>query len=552
MKLRQRGFAIACAVFLFSFGFSVRHATAIEPAGPNNKYKGAEVITADQLKDYLSFIASDELEGRDTPSRGLDIAAKFIATNLSRWGVKPGGDNGTYFQRIALNKTTVDTTQTMLEINGQRFMVGADFLGNAYYGSGSASAPLVYVGHGLVIKAKNIDAFQGIDVKDKIVVWTSEFPAGVTYADFAGPQGEQWENASHYAARHGAKGGISIASFQALSNWDQTRKNSTVNGTYAVEKLQTPGEPSIPVISLSPKAANALFQNEQVSATKIFNSAASGEPSFYFEFTPEKKVTFTVKMKTDQVYTQNVVGVLEGSDGNLKNEYVALGAHYDHVGVGAPINGDGIYNGADDDGSGTVSILAIAEALAKGPRPKRSVLFIWHTGEEKGLWGARYFTRYSTVPMEKIVAQLNLDMVGRSKSPNNTIPANAELSSSNEIYVIGSKMMSTALGELSEAVNGSYYNLSFNYKYDDPNDPNKFFFRSDHFCYAQKGIPIIFYTDGDHEDYHKVTDHVEKIDFQKMLKVARTVYATAWELAGGMKRPVVDKKLPAELTQGLF
>jgi Zn-dependent M28 family amino/carboxypeptidase len=199
-----------------------------------------------------------------------------------------------------------------------------------------------------------------------------------------------------------------------------------------------------------------------------------------------------------------------------------------------------------------VSVLAIAEAFANGVRPKRSLLFVWHAGEEKGLWGSEYFVKYPTVPIDKIITQLNIDMIGRSKKAGDTNRRNDELTGPNEIYVVGSKMMSTALGELSESVNKSYYNLSFNYKYDDPNDPNRFFFRSDHFNYAQKGIPIIFYFDGEHEDYHRVTDQVEKIDFEKMQKVARTVYAMAWELASGMKRPAVDKKLPPELTRRTF
>ncbi len=549
MKSRQRYFAIL--LLTSALGYLV-FPPRVAANPPNNKYKGAESITAAQLKDYLTFIASDELEGRDTPSRGLDLAAKFIATHLSRWGFKPAGDEGTYFQRFALLKTTVDSAQTVMEINGQRFKHGPDFIANAAQGAGAASAPLVYVGHGLMIKAKNIDAFAGVDVKGKIVVWTNEFPQGVSFADFTGKQGEDWQVPAQRAAQYGALGGISLAGFPSLAIWEQTRRTNSVTGALAVEKFQSEGPPKIPVISIMPKAAQALFQGEQHSAAKIFNNAASGEPLPAFEFKSEKKVSFTVALKTERAYTQNVVGVWEGSDAILKREYVALGAHYDHVGVGTPSNGDAIYNGADDDGSGTVSILAIAEAFAKGPRPKRSVLFVWHAAEEKGLWGARYFTRFPTVPLDKIITQLNLDMVGRSKKPGDTNPANAGLSGPAEVCVVGSRMMSTVLGELSEAVNKSYYNLVFNYKYDDPNDPEKVFFRSDHFCYAQQGIPIIFYTDGEHEDYHKVTDHVEKIDFEKMQKISRTIYAMAWELAGSMKRPAVDKKLPPELTQPLY
>ncbi len=544
-------FRLCLAAFIITSLSVFGSASETGASSPNGKYRGAELITASQLKDYLEFIASDELEGRDTPSRGLDVAAKFIAANLSRWGVKPAGDNGTFLQRFALQKTTVDSTQTTLEINGQRFKFGTDFLAHSASGAGTASAPLVYVGHGMMIKAKNLDAFTGVDVKGKIAVWTSEFPQGVSFADFSGKQGEDWQTGAYNAARHGAAGGIALAGFQTLASWEQSRKSTTINGVLAVEKFRAEGQSKIPVLSLSPKAAQALLQGEQFSAAKVFNRAASSEPVASFQFQPEKKVRFTVALKQEQSFTQNVVGIVEGSDASLKQEYVALGAHYDHVGAGTPINGDGIYNGADDDGSGTVSVLALAEAFAKGPRPKRSLLFVWHAGEEKGLWGSKYFTENPTVPIDKVIAQLNLDMVGRAQKPGDTNAANAGLAKPNEVFVVGSKMMSTALGDLSEAVNASYYKLSFNYKYDDPNDPEKIFFRSDHFNYALQGIPIIFYTDGEHEDYHRVTDHVEKIDFENMLKITRTVYAMAWELGSG-KRPVVDKKLPPELVRGLF
>jgi len=549
MKLQHRFFTVF--ILMVSpgyFGFSSGPAAN----APNGKYRGAELITTAQMKDYLTFIAADELEGRDTPSRGLNTAAKFLATNLSRWGVKPAGDDGTYFQRFALLKTTVDSAQTFAEINGQRFKYGSDFIASTFTGPGTASGPLIYAGHGLVIKAKNLNAFEGLAVKDKIVVWTSDVPKGATFADFAGKQGEDWQNAAGYAARNGAKGGIVIPPYSSLVSWEQTKKFQTINGALAVEKFQTEDGPKIPIIVASPKLAGALLQGERNNAVKVFNSAVMGEPVAAFEFKPEKKVTITVSAKKEQVYTQNVVGVVEGSDASLKQEYVAIGAHYDHVGVGNPVNGDAIFNGADDNGSGTVSVLAMAEAFAKGPRPKRSLLFVWHAAEEKGLWGSKYFTQYpTTVPIEKIITQLNIDMIGRAQKPGDANPAHANLAKPNEVFVVGSKKMSTELGNLSESVNKSYYNLSFNYKYDDPNDPEKIFFRSDHFNYALKGIPIIFYTDGDHEDYHKVTDHTEKIDFENMLKITRTIYAMAWELGNG-KRPVVDKKLPAELAKGLF
>jgi hypothetical protein len=517
---------------------------SVVPA-PAPAHGGADSITGTQLKDYLTFIASDEMEGRETPSRGLDTAAKFIATNLSRWGLKPAGDDGTYYQRITLRRSKIDTEKTRAEINGQGFNYGDGFL--AQVNPGTVTGPLVYVSHGLIIKAKNINPYQGINVKDKIVITSSGFPKGITNADFAGKQGEDWETAVRYAQKNGARGVIIVPGFQTLSFWEQSRQNTVERGITQVEKFIQTGSPKIPVITASPRMVFFLFQGERQSGTTIFNRATSGEPVESFELNPSKKVNFTITAKTENVLTQNVVAILEGSDPVLKDEYIAIGAHYDHEGIGTPVNGDSIYNGADDDGSGTVAVMAIAETLAHGAHPKRSILFVWHCGEEKGLWGSRYITEYPIIPLDHIIAQFNIDMIGRSKKEGDTNPANRELTGPTEIYIVGSKMLSTELGDISEAVNRSYLNLTFNYKFDDPNDPSRYFYRSDHYSYARKGIPIIFYFNGAHEDYHRRTDSVEKIDFQKMEKVSRTVYATVWEVANAPTRPKVDKTIPKQL-----
>jgi hypothetical protein len=481
------------------------------PSASSSPRGNPEYITAAQLQDYLYFIASDEMEGRNTPSRGLDITAKFIGTLLSRWGLKPVGDDGTFFQRIALKQTKLDGGQTRLELNGQTFSFGDEFIPQA--AAGSASGQLVYASHGWVVKSKNINAYEGIDVRDKIVIISGngfQRPAGVSNVDTPqGKQGEEWDSPQTYLARNGAKGVINLPSATYLSNWAISRAALERGGGFTVEKLAPRGGPrqqvsGLPSLTASEKLAKALFQGEKLDAATLLKNVGSAEPGASFALSPSKQISFTVSVKTDTVHTQNVVGVLEGSDRTLKNEYVAIGAHYDHVGTGAPDrNGDTISNGADDDGSGTTATLAMAEAFAKGARPKRSILFVWHAGEEKGLWGSEYINEFPVVPLNQIITQLNIDMIGRSKKEGDTNQRNAELSGPNEVYVIGSKMMSTELGELSERINNSYLKLSFNYKYDDPNDRNRFFFRSDHYNYAKKGIPIIFYFTGVHEDYHQ-------------------------------------------------
>jgi len=512
--------------------------------------RGVDTISASQMKDYLTFIASDEMEGRDTPSRGLDTTAKFLALNMSRWGFKPAGDNGTFFQRIDLNRQRPDGGQTKVEYNSRTLTLGTDYLPG---GQGNVSGQLVYAGSGWLVKSKEIDAYKDVDPKGRIaVIFGSPNmpPRGVTRADLRAA-GQDAMNPVEYARSKGVVGLIFVADYQYLANWQNNRQRITERPATVVAKFQRQAPATLPSIIISPETANSLMVGEKQTGSQIFNTLNDGgalPPSFLMR--DEKKVTLNVAATTETVPTQNVVAVWEGSDPVLKAEYVALGAHYDHVGTGCrPTPEDRICNGADDDGSGTTAMLSMAEALAKAPvRPKRSILFVWHCGEEKGLWGSRYFTEYPTVPLNAIVAQLNMDMIGRSKKPGDTNARNNSLTGPDAVYLIGSTMMSTELGELVNSVNKSYLNLTFDTKYDDPKDPNRFFYRSDHYSYARKGIPIIFFFDGEHEDYHGVGDTADKIDYEKMQKIARTVYMTAWEIANRPARLKVDKPLPAQVT----
>jgi Zn-dependent M28 family amino/carboxypeptidase len=473
--------------------------------------------------------------------------------NMSRWGLKPAGDDGTFFQKIALSRTAVDKTETRAQMNNQTLALGDDYIPLARTADVPASQ-LVFAGTGWFIKSKNIDAYKGIDAKGKIAIVFSPpdgLPRGVTRSDISGRRGEDWMNPAEYAMKQGAVGIVFVPDFQYLANWERNLTRITERGTTVVEKFQAASSPQSPGIVAGPRLATLLFQGEKQNATSIFEAAYGGQPLEPFVLSAQKTISITVRVKSDAAATQNVVGVFEGSDPVLKNEYVALGAHYDHVGVGIPVNGDAIYNGADDDGSGTTALLAMAEALAKtSTRPKRSVLFVWHAGEEKGLWGSRYFTDFPTIPLDKIVAQINIDMIGRSKKEGDTNPRNSGLSGPNEIYVIGSKMMSTELGEITDSVNKQYLNLTYDFRYDDPTDPNRFFFRSDHYNYARKGIPIVFFFAGVHEDYHRPGDSADKIDYQKMENVSRTIYMTLWEIANRATRPKLDKPLPPQLTAG--
>jgi Zn-dependent M28 family amino/carboxypeptidase len=237
---------------------------------------------------------------------------------------------------------------------------------------------------------------------------------------------------------------------------------------------------------------------------------------------------------------QNVAGILDGADPKLKDEFVLFSAHYDHLKT--EDNGD-VYNGADDDGSGTVSVLEIAQAFSIGPRPKRSILIIFHTGEELGLFGSEFNTDYEpVVPLSKLVADFNIDMVGRSRPPGDTDPRDRMLTDKDSLYVIGADKLSTELNQINEMTNNDTVRLKFDYTYNDDRHPERFYYRSDHYNYAKHGIPVIFYFTGVHRDYHKTTDDVDKIDFEKMERIDRMVFATGWRVAQLDHRLVVDMR----------
>lgn len=550
--MRKNLFALLLFVSLLAPGFALAQAPVrITPA----ERRIAETITADKLSNWLHFVASDAMAGRDTPSQGLDVTAEFLKMNLSRWGFKPAGDNGTFFQKMALRRDGINAAETFVTVNGQKFDYGEDLVRVSGTDTGTMSPKIVFAGNGWMVKSKNLNPYAGIDVRGKIIAVYGEgqvggrnlvpLPAGVTQADLTGERGTDWADAVTYARNNGAAGVMVLASSFLNDNWGAVVQNFGRSRT-VVDKLQPAvanqgGAPQPTVFIASRKLTEAIFAGE--AGNPVAGAANSFEVG--------KNFSLSIALKPEIVHTQNVVALWEGGDPTLKKEMVAVGAHYDHVGTNPNAPGeDKIWNGADDDGSGTVALLAMAEALAVSKvRPKRSVLFVWHAGEEKGLWGAEYFNKFPTVDIKNVIAQLNIDMIGRSKKPGDTNPRNKDLAGPNEVYVIGSEMMSSTLGAITKGTNNGFLKLDYNYKYDDPKDTNRFFFRSDHFHYAVNGIPIAFWFTGVHEDYHQPGDHADKIDYAKYEKITRTIFLTMWELTDLRERPKVDKDLPPELRE---
>lgn len=529
-------------------------ATRVRPpaSATRDAVPGLSTLSETQLRAYLTFIADDALEGRDTPSRGLDIAANYLASLLTRWGLEPAGDAGSFFQTIALTRRVLDSAGTHLEVGDRVLHIGDHYL-PLTTGTGTASGPLVYVGYGYVVAAKQIDPYAHVDVKGKVVLMHQGLPPGLSRSQLQGEKGTDWDDGPGAAAARGAVGILYLPSLQTLETWPHRLARVEHEGTLTVDAFES-APPALPTAILAPAAYATVFSGERIDAQGIHRRVAAGEAAEPFALSPSKRATLTVATIDEAITTQNVVAIWRGGDPALRDEYVALGAHYDHVGVRTSPNDaaadstgnevDRIYNGADDDGSGTVALLGMAEALAHAPsRPKRSMLFVWHAGEEHGLWGSRYFTSHPTVPLDSIVAQLNVDMIGRSRAPGDTTPANARLTGPDSVYVIGSRLMSSTMGRLVDEVNERLLGLTFDYSYADPDDPSRFFYRSDHYHYAKHGIPVAFYFSGVHEDYHGVGDEIDGIDFRKLHRVAQTIYATAWELATRKERPGVDRPL---------
>jgi hypothetical protein len=538
-----------------------------QPSSPATK-GGINSIEPASLKEWLTYIASDELEGRDTFSEGLGLAAGYISAHLAAWGVKPAGDRGTYLQVVkVLGVRATSRASVTVEVNGQArtFKDGEEITFPKNMGGKQTVTgdQIQFVGYGVTLPGGDVNDYAKIDPKGKVVVWL-------------GPQGPKtsvsglFRLMNSFARNRTAldKGALAViapasggfggrgrgaqgaaAATPAAGTQPGGRRGAPDDGDFTtVQRYDTKVPPSV---SAQDEFFEFLFSGSDVNYAELKQKAANQEPLPPFAL-KGVKMTFNVDADYTVVrtrYTHNVVGIVEGSDPKLKDTYVLYGAHYDHVGYnqgpagvgrgGANASGtfDRINNGADDDGSGTVAIMSIARAFALGPRPKRSLLFVWHAGEEQALFGSRYHADYPVVPIEKMLAQINLDMVGRNRDddPKQT----------NTILVVGSDRISTELHNINEDANASLPKpMTLDYELNDPADTESIYTRSDHYSYALKGIPIIFFFSGLHPDYHQPGDEVSKILFDKIQHVAQLAYETGRRVANLDHPPVRDNKGP--------
>jgi len=478
----------------------------------------AQTITQDELKEHLYIYASDEFEGRDTGSPGQKKAVEYLKSQYEKLEVPAAKANGDYFQEVPLEITRVPHGNVIF--NGNTFELGGDIL--TFSPAQGAYSSVVYLGYG--IEEGDFSNYNGIDVKDKLVLIKSGEPVNPngTYLLSGSDKESVWGNMSEGLKKKSAlafeKGAKGVLYFNP-ENFLRYKNH------YEFIKGNSEGK-----MSLKEKEdGNFIIVLNKTSATALLTDIEKNNgPS-----TLASKVELNVTSENEPISSENVVALIKGSE--KPNEYVVISSHLDHIGVTA----DGqINNGADDDGSGSVALLEIAEAFKKakenGHGPKRSVVFLHVTGEEKGLLGSRYYTDYSPIlPLGQTIANLNIDMIGRIDPKRK--------GDRNYIYLIGSDKLSTELHNLSEEINKKYTHIELDYKYNDENDPNRFYYRSDHYNFAKNNIPVIFYFNGTHDDYHRPGDTPDKINYDLLENRTRLVFHTAWEVANRKDKIKVDK-----------
>ncbi len=479
----------------------------------------AETITEADLKTHLYTYASDEFEGRETGKPGQKKAVEYLRESYQKLGVPAAKANGDYFQPVPLEMRNLPTGA--ITVNGTLYPIGTDLL--SFSKATDNIEEIIYLGFG--IEEGNYSDYSGWDVNNKWVLVKSGEPinADGTYQLTGTSKKSVWSNMSEsigkrieLAAEKGAKGFI----LYDANNFNRYK------GYYEFMKSNDQGQMAFK--EEDGKLTSNLYINAKLAKNIMANIDTDNTPKLI-----PVKINMNLASTDVNVETENLAAMIKGSE--KPNEYVIISSHLDHIGISS--SGE-INNGADDDGSGTVALLEIAQAFKKaadqGNGPKRSIIFLHVTGEEKGLLGSQYYTDVDPlVPLTQTVADLNIDMIGRIDPKRN--------GNRNYIYLIGSDKLSTELHELSEEVNKKYTNLELDYTYNDENDPNRFYYRSDHYNFAKKNIPIIFYFNGTHDDYHRPGDTPDKINYDLLQNRTRLIFYTAWELANRDARPIVDK-----------
>jgi len=476
--------------------------------------KAAATITAPDVAKRIGIIADDSMMGRDTPSPGLEKTAQYVADQFKGFGLKPGGENGTWFQRYEIIKAQFNPAESHVGFVAGGQHMHANFTTDARYQFGSIPGKEVG-GQAVVVGGRlNPDALGGIDVKGKVVVVVADYSKGPPPAAYGQVVRGLFE-----------KDPVGII---VVSNRDSAAWAQRMAPPYRARVQRAGNEGAPAMVEVRAAAVEAVL-----AAAGVNLAAVRADTAMVARQVPDLKVMLDLNETVlERTTAPNTIGILEGSDASLKHEYLVYSAHMDHVGVtsGKP---DSIWNGADDDASGTTGIIELAEAFSRpGARPKRSVLFITVSGEEKGLWGSDYFTSHPTVPIKDMVADLNLDMIGRNW-PDTIVAIGREHSD---------------LGQTLAAVNAQHPELGMT-AIDDRWPEENFYFRSDHYNFAKNGVPILFFFNGVHEDYHQASDSPDKINSDKEARIVQLLFYLGQAVANAPQRPQWNPESYAKIVQ---
>jgi Zn-dependent M28 family amino/carboxypeptidase len=509
---------LAAGLLLVGCGSSNKKAVNKVPVDPTIY---GNTITSDELKDMLYTYASDDFEGRETGEPGQKKAVNYLKEQYVSMGIPSPLSGDDYFQEVPLEKQKAP--EVTMSINGQAMENYTDFL---IFGSVETQQldikTVVYAGYG--IDTENYSDYKDIDVKGKTVIIKAGEPkdANGNFITSGTAEATKWSSgrASISSKRDAAKDNGAIATIfvnqDMIAQYGPYYQRVAASGSAGRISLKS-NEPAMIFMMANEKMAKAIYPEIMTAdASKAITT----------------QITGSIKSQSEVVDSENVVAFLKGTE--KPDEILVISAHLDHEGIK-----DGeVYNGADDDGSGTVAILEIAEAFKaaadNGHGPKRSILFLHVTGEEKGLLGSRHYTDNDPIfPLKNTVADLNIDMIGRTDPKRE--------GDRNYVYLIGSDKLSSELHNISEEANNKYVNVILDYTYNDENDPNRFYYRSDHYNFAKNNIPVIFYFNGTHADYHKPGDTPDKIQYDLLENRTRLVFYTAWEVANRDTRIIADK-----------
>jgi hypothetical protein len=472
-------------------------------------------ITPADLFARIEFLASDRMRGRNTPSPELDLTAEYLVSQYKLMGFQAGGENGTFLQWYPYPLRQLDAAGARLEVTGAggttALAYGRDFFASGGTAQPLASAALAWAGRGA-------DA----------VLPEGALRGQLAVVAIPGRYTRDWRIERNRLRAAAQRAGASAVVYVLDPAW--TADSIARYARQAAAPGRTlGGEVSYPLFFVSHDAARRMFAAGGMSLDEQWRGAEGVARAVPLA---GATVTAALPVRTlDEGRAPNVVAVLPGSDPALRDEYVVLSAHMDGLGVGEPVNGDSIYNGADDDASGTAGLLEVAQAMSPlGVRPRRSVVFLHVSGEEKGLLGSEWYSEHPTLPLAQTVANVNVDMIGR----------NAE----DSVVVIG-KDYST-LGDVTNRLNTEHPELNLTLA-DDMWPEQRFFFRSDHYNFARKEVPAIFFFSGVHADYHRPSDEVETLDTDKAARISRMVFYLVHEIANDPRRPEWDPEGLAEV-----